>query len=143
MPTLSFFRRKKRNFITAILQKDKQGVVFQHFMHHIGSYVARTCKLNFSNLGWQPRSLHHLDNNISEEELKIVILSAPKEKAPGPNGFIGVFFSLCWDIIKADLLVAVEYFFSMNQQDLHLLNNAYIVLIPKKRCLKEFLTLGQ
>jgi hypothetical protein len=30
------------------------------------------------------------------------------------------------------LLAAVEFFFSMNQQDLHFLNQAYIVLIPKK-----------
>jgi hypothetical protein len=27
---------------------------------------------------------------------------------------------------------AVKYFFSMNHQDLHLLNQAFIVLIPKK-----------
>jgi hypothetical protein len=74
----------------------------------------------------------HLENPVIEEELHSVIVNAPKEKAPGPDGFVGIFFSSCWNIIKEDLLAAIEYFFSMNQQDLHFLNQTYIVLIPKK-----------
>jgi hypothetical protein len=61
-----------------------------------------------------------------------VIKEAPKEKGPGPDGFIGVFFSLCWGIIKQELMLTVNQFFSMNQQGLHLLNQAFIILIPKK-----------
>jgi hypothetical protein len=30
-------------------------------------------------------------------------MSAPKEKAHGPDGFIGAFFSACWNVIKEDL----------------------------------------
>jgi hypothetical protein len=62
--------------------------------------VPHKCKLDFSNLGWQPRSLLHLDEPVTENELQSVIMEAPKEKAPGPNGFIGLFFSSCWDIIN-------------------------------------------
>jgi hypothetical protein len=79
-------------------------------------------------------NLNHLEGDISEQELQVVIMNAPKEKAPGPDGFIGLLFSLCWCIIKEDLMVAVHYFCSMNQQNLHLLNQAYIVLILKKSC---------
>jgi hypothetical protein len=51
--------RRKRNFIAslqgddlvALIQEDKQNVVFQHFMKHIGYYAPRSCNLNFSNLG--------------------------------------------------------------------------------------------
>jgi hypothetical protein len=35
-------------------------------------------------------------------------------------------------LIKQDLLQAVQYFFTLNQQVLHFLNQAFIVLIPKK-----------
>jgi hypothetical protein len=60
-----------------------------------------------------------------------VIKKAPKEKAPGSDSFIALFFSLCWKIIKEDLPKAIEHSFSINQQGLHWLNQAYIVLILK------------
>jgi hypothetical protein len=82
-------------------------------------------------LGWQPKQLHHLDNPIAEDELLAVIKEAPVGKAPIPDGFIGMFFKLCWPIIKADLLQAISFFMSRNQQNLHLLNQTYVVLIPK------------
>jgi hypothetical protein len=66
------------------------------------------------------------------EELKRVIMESPKEKAPGPDGFIGIFFSTCWEVIKEDLLKVVHHFFIQNQQGLNLLNQALIVLVPKK-----------
>jgi hypothetical protein len=116
-----------------VTQEDKENVVYQHFMKHIGTYAPRICNLNIANLGWQPKPLSHLENSVTEE-LQLVIAHAPKEKAPRPDEFIGLFFSWCWNIIKHDLLEVVEYFFSMNQQDLHFLNRAYIVLIPKKTC---------
>jgi hypothetical protein len=96
--------------------------------------VPHKCKLDFSNLGWQPRSLLHLDELVTENELQSVIMEAPKEKAPGLNGFIGLFFSSCWDIINEDLQAAINQFLAMNQQSLHLPNQPYIVLLPKKAC---------
>lgn len=56
----------------------------------------------------------------------------PKEKAPGPDGYIGSFFASCWDIIKIDLMAAIQHFYNLNSQNLHFLNQAYVVLIPKK-----------
>jgi hypothetical protein len=92
--------RAKKNFIhsfqhehgTAVSQEDKHQVIFDHFLQHIGSYVPRNCTLNLANLGWQPRDLQHLDQRVNEEELKKVIMDAPKEKAPDPDDFIGIFF---------------------------------------------------
>jgi hypothetical protein len=57
----------------------------------------------------------HLEALVVEAELHVVIKSAPKEKSPRPHGFIGIFFSLCWEIIKRDLMTAVEQFLTMNQ----------------------------
>lgn len=56
----------------------------------------------------------------------------PKEKEPGPDGYIGAFFSSCWDIIKEDMIRAITQFYNLNSQGLHFLNQAYVVLIPKK-----------
>jgi hypothetical protein len=81
--------------------------------------------------------LDHFEADVSESELKHVILNAPKEKAHGPDGFKGLLFSTCWNIIKHDLLAAIQQFCSLNQQNLHFLNQAYIVLVPKKSCLER------
>jgi hypothetical protein len=88
--------------------------------------------LNFNDLGWQQRELQHLEVPFTEEEVKRVVLEAPKEKAPRPDGFIGLFFSECWGIIKEDILKALQQVYHQNQQGLHFLNQALVVLIPKK-----------
>jgi hypothetical protein len=94
--------------------------------------VPRQCTLNFSELGWETRNLDHLDNPFSEDEIREVVMSAPKEKSPGPDGYIGLFFCSCWHILKEDLIKAIQHFYLMNSQGLHLLNQAYVVLVPKK-----------
>jgi hypothetical protein len=95
--------RKKKNFIHALhsddwvawSHRDRGKVIYDHFLQHLGSYVPRKCRLNLANLGWQPKSLVHLEADVTESELQNVILNAPKEKAPRPDGFIGLFFSIC------------------------------------------------
>lgn len=132
--------RKRKNYIHALQtnervvtsQQEKQQVIFDHFSSHIGKYHPRTCTLNLSNIGWEPKDLSHLDDPFTEDEIKRAIFAAPKEKAPGPDGFIGKFFISCWEIITFDLLAALNHFYNLNQQQLHLLNQALVVLIPKK-----------
>jgi hypothetical protein len=73
-------------------QKDKHQVIYDHFLQHISSYVPRTCSLNLNGLQWHPKELHHLDLPFLEQEIKADIFNSPKEKAPGPDGYIGLFF---------------------------------------------------
>lgn len=56
----------------------------------------------------------------------------PSEKAPGPDGFIGVFFKHAWEIIKDDLLLAAKSFLDLSTNQLEKLNTAFICLLPKK-----------
>jgi hypothetical protein len=132
--------RKRKNFIhsiqtgngLAVSQAEKQQAVYNHFLNHTWTYVPRQWSLNLSELGWEPKQLNHLNLPFTEEEIKSVIISAPKEKAPGPDGYVGLFFSSCWNIIRMDLIQAVNQFYHMNQQGLQFLNQAFVVLIPKK-----------
>jgi hypothetical protein len=55
-----------------------------------------------------------------------------KEKAHGHDSYIGIFFKECWSLIKDDILAAINQFYNMNQHDLQFLNQAMVVLIPKK-----------
>ena len=47
---------------------------------------------------------------MTEQEIKAAVKDMPSEKAPGPDGFIGVFYKRCWPIIKADLVEAIMIF---------------------------------
>jgi hypothetical protein len=95
--------RKKKNCIyslqtetgTTTLQGKKHSAIFQHFQQHLGFDAPRNCDLNFNNLGWPSRSLLHLDAPVTKEEVHKIILENPKEKAPGPDGFIRIFFAVC------------------------------------------------
>jgi hypothetical protein len=114
--------RKRKNFIHSLQtidgittsRADKHKAIFDYFVQHIGSYAPRQGQLNLSSLGWHPKSLQHLDAPVSKSEVISVIKEAPKEKAPGSDDYIGLFFSVCWDIIKDDLLRVVGHFFYMN-----------------------------
>jgi hypothetical protein len=107
-------------------------VVDNYFLQQAGTYFPRLCKLNMLELGWEPRQLDHMDLPFTEPEIQSMVKHSPKEKAPGPDGFICLFFSECWNHIKEDLIRAVQLFYLINHQNLHLLNQSYVVLIPKK-----------
>lgn len=48
--------------------------------------------------------MSHLEEQFSEEEILAVILEIAAAKAPGRDGFIGLFLKKAWVIIKHDLL---------------------------------------
>jgi hypothetical protein len=96
-------------------QKEKLRVVFEHFNNHIWSCPPRKHHINFAGIRWQPQQLMHLDLPFTEQEVASTIKSLHAEKSPGPDGFIGLFFKTCWEIIKVDLMAAVNQFYNLNQ----------------------------
>jgi hypothetical protein len=76
--------------------------------------------------------LGSLEVDFSEEEVLAVIADMASDKAPGPDGYISVFFKSTWHIVKHDILAAVNYFSQQHSQHLKQLNSAHMVLLPKK-----------
>jgi hypothetical protein len=76
--------------------------------------------------------LHDLDAPFSEEELKTAVMQTPKERGPGRDGYTGLFYKICWDIIKVDLLAALQQVYQLRGQWWQLLNSANVTLLPKK-----------
>jgi hypothetical protein len=62
----------------------------------------------------------------------MVIADLAADKAPGPDGFIGVFLKQSWNQIKSDPLHAINFFYQQHDQHFSLLNSAHVVLLPKK-----------
>jgi hypothetical protein len=65
------------------------------------------------------------------EEINSIVKEMPTDRAPGPDGFNGLFMKKCWPIIKEDFVKLVNDFYNENIV-LDSINTAYITLIPKK-----------
>ncbi|XP_043697076.1 uncharacterized protein LOC122647840 [Telopea speciosissima] len=71
-----------------------------------------------------------LEREISREEIKGVVFAMKDSKAPGPDGFGARFYKTTWEIIKEDLIKAINWFFE-NSLMPYSVNATFISLIPK------------
>jgi len=97
---LQAYHRNRKNVITrlrvddTIIMQDDQMAdqVFQHFSNIIGTPGVQNCHLNLSELGFPSVQSALLDTCFTEEEVWQAILDMPIDKAPGPDGFTGLFY---------------------------------------------------
>lgn len=105
-------RRIKKNYIqclrtdhyrpsSGLLSKEgKEQELYAHFQCHLGETLSRTVTLNWDALDYQARDISHLEDPFEEDEIKSTIFSMPTDKAPRWDGFTGMLFKQCWEIIK-------------------------------------------
>lgn len=67
----------------------------------------------------------------SEDEVREATFGLSKESAPGPDGFTGLFFTTCWEMIKGDILAALTEFFNTPSLP-RAYTSSFLVLIAKK-----------
>jgi hypothetical protein len=103
-----------------------------HFNAVLGTSGVRQRAVRLDNLGCLPFDLSELDNVIEDNEIKKVVMGLQSEKAPGPDGFIGLFYRCCFDVVKDDLSKAINDFYHLKCRSLHLVNEANIILLPKR-----------
>lgn len=71
-----------------------------------------------------------LDQDVTEEEIRLAIFNMQPDKAPGPDGFTITFYKNHWDIIKKDYVRMVKNVFKKFKMG----NNtkaSHLALIPK------------
>jgi len=115
-----------------IMHDEKAQCVFQHFNSRLGNQESKKLTVDWNQIQITRHDLQHLQAVFTEDELRSTVQTIAAEKAPGPDGFIGSFYKASWDIIKGDLLAAANFFYNNHDQHFNLLNNAHIVLLPKK-----------
>ena len=133
-------RCKRKNFIqkihtateTVYDHKGKEQLIHRHFSNLFGTPAQRRFTLDWEAIGLHPLDLRALEEDFTEEEVQAVIHDLAVDKAPGPDGFIGAFFKASWQVIKSDLMAAINHFCSQQLQHFKHLNSAHMVLIPKK-----------
>jgi retron-type reverse transcriptase len=85
---------------------------------------------DLANLIIPPEELQHLEAPFQQDEIDQVVKRMPSNKAPGPDGFNGLFTKKCWNIIRGDFYDLCEDF-SLGTANLECISKSYITLVPK------------
>ena len=112
--------------------RDLKMAIAQHFEDHFKSRQVIKLKdwhYNFKSLN--ECSARLLERPFSEEEVWNVIRRSDRNKAPSLDGFNMHFIKSQWSLIKEDVMVVFDIFFSSSILDCRL-NTSFIVLIPKR-----------
>jgi len=132
--------RSRKNHIAklstadAVLVKNDEmaDAIFTHFNSMLGSSGDQSLHLDLSQLTLRGIGDAQLDQCFSEDEIWQAIKDMPSDKAPGPDGFTGLFYKTTWSIIKGDIFRAFQAIWSVDGRSLYLVNQAYMVLLRKK-----------
>jgi hypothetical protein len=128
--------RRRRNFIRTLEVGEqvlvdegrKAEAVYSFFDAVLGTTPLRANSINLELLDLPSLDLHGLGNRFTEEEVLHVIRSLRPDKAPRPRWIHG---QVAWEIIRPDLMRAFEAFWHMDIRDLHLSNEALMILTPQ------------
>ena len=143
--------RSRKNYIhclqtnngIAFSHDDKENAITEHFRQRLGTTTIRPATFHWEALGYQPHDLSSLEAPFSLDEIKETIQSMPGDKAPRPDGFTGLFFKECWEIIKYDLTAAFNQLHNMNAQGFSLLNSSNIFSFQKRWTPQKWKTTDQ
>jgi hypothetical protein len=109
---------------------EKARILWQAFKDRLGFSTAIDTSFDFSEYIQPLVSLDELSAPFSTEEIDRIIDDLPTDKAPGPDGFSGLFIKKCWPIIKFDFYKLCHDFWE-GTVNLQSINDAFITLIPK------------
>lgn len=73
-----------------------------------------------------------LVSDVSDEEVKGVLFSIPRNKSSGPNGYTCEFYTSSWSIIDKDFTTAVKSFFTKGFLPKGINSTILSLIIPKK-----------
>jgi hypothetical protein len=96
-----------------------------HFSSVFGQPGQAGLSVDFEGFGYGQVDLSTLDAPFNVDEVWAAINDMPADRAPGPDG-------TAWEVIKDDIMAALNCVLHGDGRAFHLLNNALIVLIPKK-----------
>lgn len=132
--------RRQKNVIRSLRVEDEvvtdhaamAEAAFSHFQSMLGTSEDRDFSLDLDFLGIQTENLSCLEDPFTVEEVWEVVRRLPHGKAPGPDGFTAEFLQCCWDIVKDDFMAAFNKFFTLCGRGFQGLNQALVVLVPKR-----------
>ncbi|GJW80582.1 RNA-directed DNA polymerase, eukaryota [Tanacetum coccineum] len=102
-----------------------------HFAMRFQAPVAYQSRLNFRfPYRLNNEQAANLENSITQDEIHNAVWGYGENKSPGPDGFTFEFFRKFWNVIGADVCVAVEWFFDHSSFSKGC-NSSFVALILK------------
>nr|XP_040258456.1 uncharacterized protein LOC120975813 [Aegilops tauschii subsp. strangulata] len=132
--------RYRRNSIASLKLPDgtvvtdhsqMEGIIWNCFKNRMGSSRGINMGFDLPSLIEPVVGLDVLTKPFEKEEMDMIVKHMPVDKAPGPDGFNGLFFKRCWHIISQDFYELAQAFFE-GTAHLENINDSYITLVPKK-----------
>jgi hypothetical protein len=138
MATISY----RRNAIPQLLNdqgswvqdhEGKAGLLWTSFRNRMGTTSSPIMFFDLPSMIAPVDNLETLAEPIQREEIDLIVRRMSADKAPGPDGFNGLFLKKCWQIVKGNFYALCSDFF-MGTANLECINRSYITLVPKKDC---------
>jgi hypothetical protein len=131
--------RYRKNSIASLVREDgslatkhheKAGLLFKSFWDRLGFSTPIDSSFDFSHYIQAMPNLDSLSGPFTTEEIDKIVHDLPSDKAPGPDGFSGLFIKKCCPIIKYDFYRLCDEFWN-GALNLQSINDAFITLVPK------------
>jgi predicted alpha/beta-fold hydrolase len=118
---------------TVTQHDDKATTLLHHFQSLLGTYSTRTASINWDSLPLPTHDLHSLDDPLTEAEIQNIIMQLPTESLHclARTDSHVYFLKKAWNIIKEDVLAALQQMFALQTERLGLLNTCKHCLTPK------------
>ena len=119
--------RKRKNLVTKLKDGDniltshheKAEVIDLFYSKLIGHTAERARSIDLEALGLPMYDLADLELPVSELEIWETVKTIPSNKAPGPDGFTGRLYKVCWNIIKKEVMNVVAALWNRNFLNLY------------------------
>jgi len=108
----------------------KAALLFLAYKNRMGVSLQPQLRFDLDQLIHLNVDLSSLVEPFTKEEIDQIVKHMPADKAPGPDGFNGLFLKKCWPLIKEDFYKLCFDFFD-GQVNLESINTSFITLIPK------------
>jgi hypothetical protein len=131
--------RYRHNSIASLVREDgssatehheKAGLLWHTFKDRLGFSTPIDPSFDFGQYRQPITNLVDLSRTFTIEEIDKIVEELPSGKAPGPDGFSGLFIKKCWHIIKYDFYRLCDEFWE-GRVNLQSINDAFITLVPK------------
>lgn len=133
--------RFRRNSIASLKMDDgttvsnhdqMAGAIWLAIKNRMGTSRGINLAFDLSTILDRVEGLDSLTRPFDKEEMDNTIKGMPIDKSPGLDGFTGLFFKKCWNIICKDFYELANEFHAGNVK-LENMNSSYITLAAKKR----------
>jgi exonuclease III len=130
--------RNRKNLIPTLLHDgvsisaddEKAVAIYEYYNQILGKPFRRRHAIDLGRL-LPELDLTGIDSCFSEQEVWEAIKDMPSDRAPGPDGYNGLFYKVAWPVIKVDVLNAINALWSLDSRSFHLLNDAFMILLRK------------